>query len=236
MTNDNNKLTRTFKVGLPALQRRVAEAKVATQASADVLASMPNRLVLLLDVSGSMGCGETLPDKTDKTRIDLLKDAVVSFIASCNFVDTCVAIRTFPESLNVPFLLDASQLTFSIMGLQPQGGTPMGRALEQVIMNDSLTRCVVVSDGGATDNPISDDQIPKYVEASVVIDTVSIGRDSENSEALLQRLASATGGVYLKFEDVGNFAKNFKYLTPGFRAMLTSGSDVAEMIGATEVK
>jgi hypothetical protein len=40
---------------------------------------------------------------------------------------------------------------------------------------------------------------------------------------IMQELAELTGGVYLHFTDVSVMAKSFKYLTPAYRAMLTSG-------------
>ena len=230
-----DKLTKTFKVGLPALQRRVADAATQSKANGLDIASMPNRITLLLDTSGSMGCAEQVGvgvQAQSKSRIELLKDAVLGFVNSCNFDDTSVSIRTFPETINVPAMRDASMLTFSIMGLQSSGGTPMGRGLEATLLGDSLTRCVVVSDGGATDNPLSDDAALKFKAAGILIDTVSIGLD-EDGEALLQRLAEITGGLYIKFKDVSSFANSFKYLAPALRGVLTDGS---VNIGADEVR
>jgi hypothetical protein len=74
-----------------------------------------------------------------------------------------------------------------------------------------------------------------FKEAGVPIDCVHIG-SSTGGESTLKEIAERTGGVFMKFTDVGNFAKNFKYLTPGYYGQLTSGAISAAALGATEIK
>jgi Mg-chelatase subunit ChlD len=109
----------------------------------------------------------------------------------------------------------------------------------------SMTRGVVVSDGVATDwTEIDIDQalestkgkiLQIYKEQGIPLDCVHIS-SSQEGEDLLRRIASETGGIFLKFSDVNAFSKAFGYLTPGYRAMLTSGSVDAKQIGAKEIK
>ena len=56
------------------------------------------------------------------------------------------------------------------------------------------------------------------------------------SRRMPRKIASETGGIFIKFSDVNAFSKAFGYLTPSYRAMLTSGSVSASELGAKEIK
>lgn len=231
-------------------QQKVNQAK----GNVDVAATMPNRLCLMLDRSSSM---TALEDKQNhKQRIDLLKDAVENFGRRCDFSNTSVAIETFPPGVELQLTTMQSAIVTSMFGVQASGNTPMKACVEMCIEKVSMTRGIIVSDGEATDWHDIDDEavfvgesldeepinlpnnagtLAKYKMMGIPIDCVHIG-DSTSGEELLRRIALETGGIYLKFTDVSAFATAFAYLTPGYRAMLTSGRVTSQELGAKEIK
>jgi len=205
------------------------------------VSELPNRICLMLDCSSSMSTYEAKRSGDDSTRIELLKEAVENFIARCNFVDTAIAIETFPPSISVPLTNNLSVLQSSTFGLHASGNTPMHQCVSRSIEKLAMTRAVLVSDGEATDwkyfdkKEPQDDILTKYKDAKIPIDCVHISNDS-GGETLLRRIAEATEGLFLKFTDVSAFASAFGYLTPGLRGMLTNGSVSANDLGAKEVR
>ena len=224
-------------------QQRVNQAKTEVVDPA----TMPNRIVLMLDKSSSMSTME----RGSSRRIDLLKDALQNFVGRCNFNDTSIAIETFPEGFSLPLTSNTGQLQTSVFAFEASGNTPMRHCVETCLERVPMTRGVIVSDGEATDwhrddysfyeeetrvqDSKVDDVLKKYKEAGIPIDCVHIS-DTSSGEALLRRIAKETGGIFLKFTDVSAFASAFGYLTPSYRAMLTDGRVSAASIGATEVR
>jgi len=172
-------------------------------------------------------------------KINQLRIAGESFIHNCNMEDTSVGLVTFglePEEIRRPLSNDSTLLLSEILSLVADGGTPMGEAMKYTLENIPITRGVLVSDGRPTDNPQCWKEVAHmYAEATIPIDCVHVG-DSENGVDVMKSIAEITGGIYMKFKDVGNFASAFKFLTPGSRALLTSGSVDAQALGATEIK
>ncbi len=222
--------------------------------------TMPNRICLMLDCSGSMSTAETvqrvypgamLPEE-GKRRIDLLKDAVQNFVSRCSFRDTAIAINTFPSRSDkaLPLTTQSALVIGYAMGLDASGGTPLHGCLTKSIEDVAMTRGVIVSDGGATDwdrysyRPDEDEKnvedkadaiLNIYKEQSIPLDCVHIST-SDDGEVLLRRIASVTGGIFMKFTDVNAFSKAFGFLAPSQRMMLTDGSVTAKQLGAKEIK
>lgn len=238
---DDNKQSITLgggrlKAGGTSFQDRVREARRQQPSAQDV----PNRLCLMLDCSGSM-YGEHLNN---------LKDAVTNFVNRCDFFETSIACSTFPQSDDLELTTDPNGVTAFATGLTSGGGTPM-RACVERCLSKNMTRGIIVSDGDAGDwhryhyddwdesskepKPTKDELLTKYKEKGIPIDCVHIGA-STGGEELLRWIASETGGIYLKFTDVSAFSTAFAYLTPGYRAMLTSGKVDAASLGAKEVR
>jgi Mg-chelatase subunit ChlD len=213
-----------FGVRLSPLQQRVQAASRQEKENKKDAATMPNRIGLMLDVSGSMA-GE---------KMDMLRLAGRTFLEQCSSDDTACAINTFEPSLRVNMSTEHSLNASLCHGLNCLGGTPMADAMQDMLHNEPLTRGVLVSDGQPNDQQSVRDIASDYREAQIPIDTVHIG-ESDQGEELLKYVAEITGGKYLKFTDVTSFGRSFKYLTPGFRAMLNA-PNAAELIGATEVK
>jgi len=193
---------------------------------------VPNRIGLMPDCSGSMH-GE---------KEQHLRSACEEFIRSCDFSNTSVAIRTFGlegAELRGPLSRSSVILNTLTNQLRATGGTPMLACLRDSIENLSMTRGLVISDGSATDwiavqHPYNNEVVEKYKAAGIPVDCVHIG-DSTSGEGLLKFLAEATGGLFIKFKNTGNFAQAFKYLAPAYRAMLGDGK-VLLTFGADEVR
>ena len=229
------------KIGIPALHQRLK----SPTASADDPASRPNRIALMLDASGSMnGSDGNNPNYTEQQagcvghrKIEHLREAVTSFINSCNMRDTAVAIESFGDQHRSRLALTCFQplLLTTAMSIEAQGSTPLHEAMDFVLMTYSVTRGVIVSDGNADSPSLALDCAGRFAEAGIPVDTVHIGTSS-CGEDLLKQIAERTNGKFIKFTDIASFAKNFKYLTPVFYAQLTSGSITATQLGAKEVK
>lgn len=234
-------------------QQRVNSAR-ASQPDA---ASLPNRLCLMLDRSSSMqsyagavtAVASERQGRTDKPKIELLKEAIDNFVQRCDLTNTSIAVETFPASLSLDLTNVSVMITTIVATISASGNTPMRSCVQLCLEKVPMTRGIIVSDGEATDwhcydlgddgeevpaNP-KDELLAKYKASQTPIDCVHIG-DSSSGEELLRRIARETGGIYLKFTDVSAFSKGFSYLTPGYRAMLTDGRVSASELGATEVR
>lgn len=216
-----------------------------------------NRIALMLDISGSMGSCANIGDPVQK--IIHLQRAFAKFIESVDYSNTACAVRTFPfnggqvvepdwqsnpNGHGCSTYLSTSPLTLSacLLSLTAGGGTPMNEAMKYVLGNLSVTRGVLISDGEATDNHEGAciETAKLYREAGIPIDCMHIGGET-SGELLLKQIAEITSGIYMKFTDVHAFSEALKYLTPKFRAMLTSGdsrqlAENAAKLGASEIK
>jgi len=213
---------------LPGLHARLRNPVAVAGTGVDPL-RCANRLALMLDVSGSMG-GE---------KIDSLRTAVTGFIGACDFSDTSLAMEPFgdhyPSPNRVLPTCVSPMLSTTVQMLQAEGGTPMAQAMDYVINSYSITRGVIVSDGKPDSVSACYDSAANYREAGIPVDCVHIG-NSTSGEACLKQIAEVTGGQYIKFTDIQSFSKSFKYLTPAFYGILTSGGLQASDLGAKELK
>lgn len=238
----NNALTSFSKGKLKSSSTPFQQRARQAQRESENADTLPNRLCLMLDGSSSMNESADYR-KGLPSKIHLLHQAIENFVGRCNLSDTAIAIETFPPNVTLPLNNIGIHIISSAQSLRASGNTPMHSCVEGSIIKVPMTRGILVSDGDATDwggfyseNKESDPDavLLKYKEAGIPIDCVHIG-DSAGGEELLRRIAKITGGIYCKFTDVGSFATAFAYLTPGFRAMLTSGRVNASSLGADEV-
>lgn len=229
MNDQNNKLSIPRKIGIPALHQRLR----APEVTADDPASRVNRIALMLDASGSMH-GE---GSATKSKIECLRDAMQSFITSCNMKDTALAIESFGDQHRSRLALTcfAPILMTTAMSIDACGSTPLHEAMDFVLMTYSVTRGVIVSDGNADSPSLALDCAGRFAEAGIPVDCVHIG-SSPCGEDLLKQIAERTNGKFIKFTDVAAFASNFKYLTPAYYGQLTSGAIGAAELGAKEIK
>lgn len=231
-----------------------------------------NRIAIMADCSGSMSeqaSGNNPYSSHGTKKIDLLQQALVGFINQVNFDTTSVAIYTFPmnyreEELSaeerdpeftatfptgtgVKYKLsfDKLLLTYAAQSLRASGGTPMHSTMQKVLQEIPLTRGIIISDGEADQPDTARMNAHDYTKSETIVDCVHIG-DSSSGEQLLQDIAKITGGIYIKFDNVQNFAKAFAFLTPEGRAtlILNAGAGAtleqkeaaARMLGAKEIK
>lgn len=236
VTTNGNSITKpgspASRMKMPKLHQRIADSAHIEQQNEVRVISMPNRISLQLDVSGSMGW---VDHSSNRIKIELLKDAIQGFVNACDFDNTAIAVQTFPEQLTLPLAANGPGLIIETARLHATGGTPMHEAMSSSLARVPMTRAVIVSDGDADGGGYAAiDQARQYAQAEIPVDCVHIG-DSSAGEETLKTIAHMTGGLFIKFTDVSNFANNFKYLAPAFRAMLTSGKVDARALGAREI-
>ena len=234
----NDKLAQRRSLGLPKLHQKMQQAK--SQIDKNDPSTLPNRIALMLDCSGSMA-GD---------KIQSLRDACTSYVQQCDFRDTALAIEAFPSGFSDWDEIDQRRanattrialtsvqpfLMTTVMSLNASGGTPLTEAMIYVLNTYSITRGIIVSDGDAN-NPYSAIESAKdYREAGIPVDCVHIGSSSQGEDTL-QQIAELTGGKFIKFTDIASFGRSFKYLTPALYGSLTDGSASANLLGAKEIK
>ena len=228
ITKPTQGVVKGHRVTMSPLAARIAAANLKKKEASFTV--KPNRIVLLLDLSGSMDHHEN-----GKPKIEHLRDAVENFATCLDSATTSVCVVTFPveESLVVAPTSEQGLLRLFSHKIHTLGNTPLGEAMSKALSEFSITTGIIISDGEQTDGDVCFDLAKDYKEAGIPLDCLHIGH-SENGEETLKKIAEATGGKYLKFSDVGNFAKALKYLQPAYRGLLNSG-DAATLLGAKEV-
>jgi Mg-chelatase subunit ChlD len=233
MANNDDKLQKSHRVGggLPALHQRVL-AQVVRPID---LTAKPNRVALVCDNSGSMACMDDFNKGVEKSRIEYLREAVQSFLQSCNPDDTEIAIYNFggKDEDDRRLGTDFGTLTVCALTMEAQGGTPMGWGMEKAL-KEPLSRAVLISDGEATDGDASYRQAETFRAAQVPVDCIHIG-PTESGEARLRRIADMTGGIYIKFRDASQLTAKLHYLTPAYRGLLCDKNEAKLLLGADEV-
>lgn len=212
---ENNSLVKSnprFIIKKTGLAARVENAAISTTQNINEL---PNRIGLVFDDSGSMS----------GARIESAHQAIDVFVKNCNVADTALALYPLNAKTRA---LSTNYIDIAMYGMSipASGGTPLYRRLLELIQNENITRAVAFSDGAPTDmNTVKEEVIAAYKEKKVPIDAIFIG-DASDTEARskMMELAERTGGIFLHFVGPETLAKSFKYLTPAYRAMLTSGA------------
>ena len=200
------------KIGIKSnsLHARIAEKELLKEIAPEVadadVNSLPNRIALMIDCSGSMS-GDS---------IKLLEQAVQDFIQKSNSSDTAIAIESFPEQVRVELTDDKTRLWFLTMGLKANGGTPMSKAMDYCLNEHyMITRAILISDGQPDNVPIEETQ--RFKNRKVPVDCVHIG-EYAGGEDVLKNISEITGGLFVKFKDVKSFATAFAFLLPETRA------------------
>lgn len=219
MTDEQNKLATTNKVVIggvkTGLAKRIAEKSQNANGQATVdYSTFPNRLGLVMDDSGSM-----------YEDMDKAHEAIEIFIKNCNASDTAIAL--YPLNVDAKSLSNNyAAVGLYAMSIQATGGTPLYQVLEKMLDSENLTRAVAFSDGGPNGgtyeyNPLHKLLCEKYRSKKVPIDTIFIGHAGDSGYETMKRIAEDTGGIFLHFTDASVLAKNLKYLTPAYRALLS---------------
>jgi Mg-chelatase subunit ChlD len=192
--------------------------------------TVPNRLGLIIDDSGSMG-----DDGMKNAHM-----AVQGFTANCNMKDTSIAV--YPLNREAQHLIcNFDLVNLYVSSLLPTGGTPIYTVLDKLITKESITRAILFSDGSPTDSTCSvTEEIPNnfswapktpeqamrvvklFTEKEIPIDTIYIGSDGSAGYKEMKELARLTNGTFIHFKDSHSLATGLKYLSPKFRALLAN--------------
>lgn len=224
---EDNKIVKPVKMNqmFPKLGIRGVGDAVKAKLENIKIEELKNRLVIGFDDSGSMS-GSSIADA---------KKAVNGFLASCNPTETAVGIYPFCKFAK-PMTNDYDLVNMFVQGLPATGGTPIYTKMIEMLEKETMTRGILFSDGGATDDNFDAEiwkeqksiqeptrtfvqALQKALGKKVPFDTVYIGGgDSEE----LQAIAEITGGIYLKFDETTTFAKQMKYLSPKYIGLLAN--------------
>ena len=101
-----------------------------------------------------------------------------------------------------------------------------------MLRGNKLTRAIVFSDG-SPDSSYTDNVVATCRENKIPVDTVFIGNANDTIALnFMKKLAEDTGGIFMHFDPAkSNFRTAFKYLSPGFRAMLADKSFADKLQG-----
>lgn len=220
-----------FRIKPVGLAARRAEAVAKGEPRIDSIEAPANtathRIGIEFDNSGSM-YGNKITDA---------HEGVEEFIRNCDPNNTAVAVHPMDEQEAQPkFSLTRKLYTVAqgVKSYRPTGGTPLFQTLEDMLAEEPLTRAIVFSDGEPNDGDTTrykEIAINAAIEKKIPVDAVYIGsRHDEKAVSLMHEIADRTGGVFLIFEaGKANFRTAFKYLSPGYRAMLADKSFVAKL-------
>jgi Mg-chelatase subunit ChlD len=218
------------KVGIAA-RKEAAALNPKKEVKIDEIDTPPeqatHRIGIVFDDSSSM-YGSSITDAHEGTE---------EFIRNCDPKNT--AITVYPMNANrgskqYPLTRKLYTVAMGIKGYQATGSTPLYETLELMLRAEKLTRGILFSDGEPNGNDVTkykESSIITAIEQKVPVDTVYIGRRSdEKAVSVMREIAERTGGVFLIFEPgKANFRTAFKYLSPGYRAMLADKSFVAKV-------
>ena len=202
----------------------------------------PARVLLLIDVSGSMG--DVADPDTGATKLDLAKQATINALADFNDDDE-VGLRVFttdlPEGADILTLVEPGrvgdvreQLRTKIRDLVPLNGTPLYRATrsayeDQLASYDaSRINAVVLLSDGVNDDGEPDDDRDELEELLQVLSSESEGQQGQAVRvfpisygegadlATLRRIAEASQGAVYDSSDPRSITKVFVAVVSNF--------------------
>ena len=158
-------------------------------------------LILVMDVSGSMGGGPG-----GASKMDLAKEAALAAVELLGEYDQ-IGILAFDDHnqwmVKPTFASDLSPIEDAIGRMQPGGGTEIYPALKEAFdtitpLDAKVKHLILLTDGEAPRGPYED--LAKQMEANqVTLSTVGIGSDADTN--LLQELANLGHGRYYDGND-----------------------------------
>jgi hypothetical protein len=204
--------------------------------------TMPNKLVILFDDSGSMA---SMNEKGDKSKIEDAKAGIRNFTVQCSPRDTALAVYPLnadPKPLTCNFDL----LNLLVSSIPPSGGTPLyGKGIE--LLNDAagFSRGIFFSDGEPTDGSgyyssyeqeddsmkqsLKEQMIGLAISKKIPLDTIFIGQGNSAGYRLMKEIADRTGGIFVHFKDSASLSQNLKYLAPALRGLLANAEVKAKI-------
>lgn len=223
---------RVKAVGLQARKQALANKQALEQDIPVDPNKATHRIGILFDDSASMG----------GTKISDAHAGTEEFLRSCNPKDTAVAVHPMNVEgryygsdghRKIPLTNKMYAACVSIKTFRAIGSTPLFSSLQDMITTENLTRGIVFSDGepNSDDERLMDSVLTIAVEKGISVDTVFIGSKNDTKAVeIMKTIAERTGGIFMVFEPgKANFRTAFKYLSPGYRAMLADKSFVAKL-------
>ncbi|XP_077998190.1 calcium-activated chloride channel regulator 1-like [Glandiceps talaboti] len=200
---------------------------VDTTPTFKVVKSSPLRIVLVLDVSGSMG----------GTRIQILYQLAAKFIRATVPDNHFVGIVTFHSSATIQSNLieivngtDRENLV-EHLPTGTSGTTCIGCGLEDAIQvleyGGKSARggiILLITDGGENVDPLMNDVKPRLIEKEIFVDTVSI---SISGDIKLRNLSQETNGHFYFYSESGGSTALNDALTATISSRLGASSEVA---------
>jgi Mg-chelatase subunit ChlD len=215
-------------VGLQAKKQALAnKQQMDGSATSNILvdpSKATHKIGIVFDDSGSMG-GSKITDAHAGCE---------EFLRSCNPTNTAVSVYPMnPEDGHAKISLTSKMydVATAVKTYHATGSTPMFETLTDMLDNESLTRGILFSDGSPNHTNTKEATITKAIEKKIPIDTVFIGYATDTyAIAIMKEIAERTGGIFMIFEPgKANFKTAFKYLSPGYRAMLMDKSFVEKL-------
>ncbi len=158
-------------------------------------------LILVMDVSGSMGGGPG-----GASKMDLAKEAALAAVEQLGEYDQ-IGILAFDDHnqwmIHPTFANDLTPVEDAISRMQPGGGTEIYPALKEAYdtvapLDAKVKHIILLTDGEAPRGPYED--LATQMEASqVTVSTVGIGSDADTN--LLQGVAQSMHGRYYDGND-----------------------------------
>src|SRR5258707_7309969 len=145
---ENNKLTTKIKIGVGSgLHARIKEQQLLKEIQKENIVSMPNRLAIIADCSGSMGSpsvenysrgiGRHLDSKSN---LELMKEGLQDFALRSDTSSTAFAVESFPAGFRIELTNDNQEVWLRLQGIKTLGDTPMGSGLRNALQYHSPTR------------------------------------------------------------------------------------------------
>lgn len=189
---------------------------VATLNAKAELTEATEKVVLLLDSSGSMG----LPMPGDvKSRQQCAVEATLAILGVSDPKTTAYGFITFESDPHLIAPITSDYLRLYNAAYQPMtsGGTNMSAAISMALNQPSVQRIILLSDGepDSAERALTVARTAK--DLGVKIDTVGIG---ECNVGLMQEIARITGGKFQKCDTPAQLAAGFARLETRARAML----------------
>jgi Mg-chelatase subunit ChlD/uncharacterized membrane protein len=158
-------------------------------------------LILVMDVSGSMGGGPG-----GASKMDLSKEAALAAVEQLGEYDQ-IGILAFDDHnqwmIRPTFANDLTPIEDAISRMQPGGGTEIYPALKEAFdtlapLDAKVKHIILLTDGEAPRGPY-EDLATQMEAAQVTVSTVGIGSDADTN--LLQELAQLGHGRYYDGND-----------------------------------
>jgi len=192
---------------------KVAEEKMEEE-DGELLISNPQKILLILDASGSMW-GQI----DGKAKIDIAKDVVKKTVK--NFEDVELGLMAYGhrrkgdckdiEILSKPEKNNSENISKVVDGISPKGMTPMGNsvlmAAESLRYSEQKATVILVSDGIETCDVDLCELGKKLEETGVDFTAHVIGFDMTESQTIgLRCLADETGGKFISAKDADSLS------------------------------